>query len=121
MRRAAVLALLVGLGACGGGPDESPRASDVPATESEAAPVVTGGPDDEATLSRLTRRAAADQRPGERAEVGKITLFDNPDGCDSGEGAVVEVAFPSPPTDGIAVFCRTESGWELAQGIVYGE
>jgi hypothetical protein len=118
--------LLLGLASCGDGAGDPDDA--LPASEATAAEQPTGtagaepeGPDDEAELTRITKELTADQRPGERARIGAITLFDNPDGCDSGEGAVVEVRFPSAPTDGIAVFCRTDAGWQVTQGILYGE
>jgi hypothetical protein len=65
---------------------------------------------------------AAAQRRGEEVGVGRITFFDDPEGCaPPGEAALVTVEFQEEPARGDLLFCRTDEGWVVEQGILYGE
>jgi hypothetical protein len=121
----AAIGLLL-IGACGDDPPASTGGepvSLVPADGSgDPSPEATA-PADEDVLEDLAREVADDQRPGEFDGVANITIFDDPEGCASGEAAFVTVDLSGEPTPGEILFCRIEAepGWKLSQGILYGE
>jgi hypothetical protein len=120
---AAIGLLLV---ACGDDPPASPDAEPVtlvPADGSASPPAEPTAPADEDVLEGLARDVADQQRPGEFEGVANITIFDDPEGCKSGEAAFVTVDLSGEPTPGEILFCRIDAppGWKLSQGILYGE
>ena len=110
--------------ACGDdpqGPGETVDESAPPSTVVDDSPPPS--PTDDQILTGLAEEVAEDQRPGELDAVGDITYFDDPDGCASGEAAFVSLSFTTEPDQGEILFCRVEDdpGWEVSQGILYGE
>ncbi|MBI4258979.1 MAG: hypothetical protein HY658_00275 [Actinobacteria bacterium] len=115
----------VALAACDGAPPDG-STTGPPATTTRASP--TGGGEttpspagDEEVLTALAIGVAAEQRPDEGAIVTEVSFFDDPEGCESGEAALVTVEFPSEPAEGIILFCRAGETWQVNQGILYGE
>jgi hypothetical protein len=118
----ASLVVLSAAVACGEGMQVPPPTI----TTSQPPPPATGSPpeplSDEERLRGLAEEVAAEQRPGEPVNVAEITFFDDPEGCPTGEAALVTVEFEDDPPRGDILFCRAEQGgWELQQGILYGE
>jgi hypothetical protein len=121
----AAIGLLL-LGACGDDPPTSPDAGPVtlvPADGSASPSAEPTSPADEDVLEGLARDVTDQQRPGEFEGVANITIFDDPEGCESGEAAFVTVDLSGEPTPGEILFCRIDAqpGWKLSQGILYGE
>jgi hypothetical protein len=121
----AAIGLLL-LGACGDDPPASPDAGPVTLVPADGSPSPSAeptSPADEDVLEGLARDVADQQRPGEFEGVANITIFDDPEGCESGEAAFVTVDLSGEPTPGEILFCRIDAqpGWKLSQGILYGE
>jgi hypothetical protein len=121
----AAIGLLL-LGACGDDPPASTGGGPVTLMPTDGSgdpsPEATA-PADENVLEELARDVADDQRPGEFDGVANVTIFDDPEGCESGEAALVTVELSGEPSPGEILFCRVEAspGWRLSQGILYGE
>jgi hypothetical protein len=124
------LALSFVLAACGDGLPPVEDTSQVPLVPTGTDGDGTGSPtlsptppSDEEFLSRKAQEVADAQRPGEFVAILEITLFDDPEGCESGEAALVSMEFSAEPTPGQILFCRVdeEPGWVIAQAILYGE
>jgi hypothetical protein len=119
------LFLATALVACGDGDGGTPQTvvDDGPLPSETSAVTGSAAPTDDEILTGLAEDVAEQQRPGEFVEVANITYFDDPDGCASGEAAFVSVELSGEPAQGEILFCRVEAdpGWELSQGILYGE
>lgn len=127
MRRAALslLVVLPLLAGCGEGEPGERRADTgrtTPTNGGTEGATPTESPSDEEQLWALAERVAAEQRAGDPVTVTDVTFFDDPEGCTTGDAALVTVEFEGDPPRGDILFCRAEGGgWELNQGILYGE